>query len=150
MVIPMLKMRRSWERIIFNMGIPILVRRHIYIEMAPAFHYNLSHILIVKYTIFSGYFLTCGTELINADLTPQSTLIWKPKQPTFLVETLKVILRTVKYKRRKHKSLLTRLREYSVSRKLCSSEQFFKILFNKSHGHIFGAWMNSLKGFVPM
>ena len=33
--IPMLKMRRSWDRLIFNMGIPILVRKHLYIETAP-------------------------------------------------------------------------------------------------------------------
>ena len=30
----MLKIRRSWDRLIFNMGIPILVR-HLYIETAP-------------------------------------------------------------------------------------------------------------------
>ena len=33
--IPMLKIRRSRDRLIFNMGIPILVRRHPYIEMGP-------------------------------------------------------------------------------------------------------------------
>ena len=31
----MLKIRRSWDRLIFNMGMPILVRRHLYIETAP-------------------------------------------------------------------------------------------------------------------
>ena len=31
----MLKIRRSRDRLIFNMGIPILVRRHLYIETAP-------------------------------------------------------------------------------------------------------------------
>ena len=35
MEIPMLKIRRSQDRLIFNMGIPILVRRHFYIEKAP-------------------------------------------------------------------------------------------------------------------
>ena len=35
MGIPMLKIRRSRDRLIFNMGIPILVRRHLYIETAP-------------------------------------------------------------------------------------------------------------------
>ena len=35
MGIPMLKIRRSWDRLIFNTGIPILVRRHIYIETVP-------------------------------------------------------------------------------------------------------------------
>ena len=33
--IPMLKIRRSRDRLIFNIGIPILVRRHLYIETAP-------------------------------------------------------------------------------------------------------------------
>ena len=33
--IPMLKIRWSWDRLIFEMGIPILARRHLYIEMAP-------------------------------------------------------------------------------------------------------------------
>ena len=35
MGIPMLKVRRSRDRLIFNIGIPILVRRHLYIETAP-------------------------------------------------------------------------------------------------------------------
>ena len=32
---PMLKIRQSWDRLIFNMGIPILVRRHFYIDETP-------------------------------------------------------------------------------------------------------------------
>ena len=35
MWIPMLKIRQWWDRLIFNMGMPILVRRHLYIEMPP-------------------------------------------------------------------------------------------------------------------
>ena len=35
--IPMLRIRQSWDRLIFNMGIPILVRQHLYIETAPWF-----------------------------------------------------------------------------------------------------------------
>ena len=38
MRIPMLKIRRSRDRLIFNMLIPILVRRHLYIETAPCIH----------------------------------------------------------------------------------------------------------------
>ena len=34
MRIPMLKIRRSWGRLIFQMGIPILVRRYLFIEAA--------------------------------------------------------------------------------------------------------------------
>ena len=37
MGIPMLKIRRSRDRLIFNMGIPILVRQHLYIETAPSY-----------------------------------------------------------------------------------------------------------------
>ena len=35
MGIPMLKIRRSRDRLIFDMGILILIRRHLYIEKAP-------------------------------------------------------------------------------------------------------------------
>ena len=35
MGIPMFKIRRSWYRLILNMGKPILVRRHLFIETAP-------------------------------------------------------------------------------------------------------------------
>ena len=35
MGIPMLKIKRSQDRLIFNMGIPILVRRYLYIETPP-------------------------------------------------------------------------------------------------------------------
>ena len=41
MGIPMLKIRRSRDRIIFNMAIPILVRQHLYIDMAPRSFYLL-------------------------------------------------------------------------------------------------------------
>ena len=34
--IPMLKIRRSRDRLIINISIPILVRRHLYIETAPS------------------------------------------------------------------------------------------------------------------
>ena len=36
MGIPMLKIRQSWDRLIFNMGIHTLVRWYLYIEMAPS------------------------------------------------------------------------------------------------------------------
>ena len=35
--IPVLKIRRSGDRLIFSRGIPILVRRHFYIETTPRF-----------------------------------------------------------------------------------------------------------------
>ena len=40
MGIPMLKIRWSWDGLIFNMGIPILVRRHLYTETAPSIFWN--------------------------------------------------------------------------------------------------------------
>ena len=41
----MLKIRRSWDRLIFNMGIPILVRQYLYIEMGlwTLFRYEDCH-----------------------------------------------------------------------------------------------------------
>ena len=33
--IPVLKIKRSRDHLMFNMGIPILVRRHLYIETPP-------------------------------------------------------------------------------------------------------------------
>ena len=42
MGILMLKIRRSRDRLIFNMGIPILERRHLYIEADPRSHNELT------------------------------------------------------------------------------------------------------------
>ena len=67
--IPMLKIRRSWERLMFNMGIPILVRRHLYIETASCvpmrygyhitkwYTYHVPRIVLTIYTC-SGIFKT--------------------------------------------------------------------------------------------
>ena len=43
MGIPMLKIRWSRDRLIFNMGIPILVRRHLYIESASSSPTGMTH-----------------------------------------------------------------------------------------------------------
>ena len=53
MGIPMLKIRRSRDRLIFNMEIPILIRRHIHIETAPRSQWGIP----IKF------------DLINKDLT---------------------------------------------------------------------------------
>ena len=48
----MLKIRRSWDRLIFNMGMPILVRRHLYNETAPRlplWHGNTFRITAIWY-----------------------------------------------------------------------------------------------------
>ena len=51
MGIPMLKIRRSRDHLIFNMGIPILVRWHIYIEMPPSPRYQLEILHITFETV---------------------------------------------------------------------------------------------------
>ena len=42
MGIPMLKIRWLWDHLIFNMGIPILVRWHLFIETAPRSSANIA------------------------------------------------------------------------------------------------------------
>ena len=46
-VIPMLKIRRSPDHLILNMGIPILVRWYLYIEMGHSTHFHIK-------TVFPG------------------------------------------------------------------------------------------------
>ena len=60
MGIPMLKIRRSQDRLIFNMGIPILVRLHLYIETAPWSLFYLSHCIAVfnNYVLFDHVILS--------------------------------------------------------------------------------------------
>ena len=59
MGIPMLKIRRSWDRLIFNMGIPVLVWRHLYIETAPRWWHRATHnagLLSVSFKAYSNLF----------------------------------------------------------------------------------------------
>ena len=58
----MLKIRQSWDCLIFNMGIPILVRHYIYIEMAPWFN--------IKTTSYQYRKSHCGdkTDVRSSDL----------------------------------------------------------------------------------
>ena len=46
MGIPMFKIRQSWNCLIFNMGIPILVRQHLYTETAPWCHLIVLGLLV--------------------------------------------------------------------------------------------------------
>ena len=65
MGICMLKIRWSWNRLIFNMGIPVLVRWHFYIEMAPGLilstlkHYNMDLLCI--------FFVICLNSQVLGD-----------------------------------------------------------------------------------
>ena len=56
----MLKLRRSLERLIFNMGIPILVKQHLYIETAPR-HYIIFKLieLFKKWNQFWNFQAIC-------------------------------------------------------------------------------------------
>ena len=70
MGVPMLKIRRSWDRLIFNMRIPILVRCHLYIEMVPrALHQYKGHLSILHLDspykdkmVMTPYFLYNGNS----------------------------------------------------------------------------------------
>ena len=60
MGVPMLKIRRSQHRLIFNMGIPILVRWHLYTETPPripvhwsCYKYNVLQFLVDSYESFT-------------------------------------------------------------------------------------------------
>ena len=55
MGIPMLKIRRSQDRLIFNIGIPILVRQHLYIEIPPKPQQGGYHVadIIVKWNFLN-------------------------------------------------------------------------------------------------
>ena len=67
--IPMLKIRWSRDRLIFNMGIPIPIRRHLYIEMAhcwqqhppPNVHFLSAHLM--KYWVISNISFCCGAHI---------------------------------------------------------------------------------------
>ena len=74
MGIPMLKIRRSWYRLIFNMGIPILVRRHLDIEMPPG-HQEPPY-----------YWHVCDYDVIRVILPvkPLNKLCWGTGKPTGL------------------------------------------------------------------
>ena len=52
----MSKIRWSWDRLIFNTGIPILARRHLYIERAPGSqcHHFVTSILYILYLILNS------------------------------------------------------------------------------------------------
>ena len=66
----MLKIRRSWDRLIFNMGVPILVRRYLYIEMAPWPSQNNVHFICKKATWFCFAMFCYGHIMISIDGLP--------------------------------------------------------------------------------
>ena len=57
MGIPMLKIRRSRDRLVFNMGIPILVRRYLSVTKKPleALLYNYNDIFQYDLQIYNRY-----------------------------------------------------------------------------------------------
>ena len=78
MGIPMSKIRRSEGRLIFNLGMPVLVRRHLYIETAPWWHIDasLNQIIINSSNSLSPAWCQAITWAI-ADFGPSGTNISK-------------------------------------------------------------------------
>ena len=64
----MLKIRQSWDRLILNMGIPMLVRWHLYIETGPRWPH--------KHFIFKGCILIYGTRSLHR-YRPRSIMMFK-------------------------------------------------------------------------
>ena len=98
MGIPMLKIRRSWDRLIFKMGIPILVRRRLYIETGPCDHSavvhgneawgpNTSDLQWVRRDDRSMIHWICDTK--DQDETPSDYLLQKPG-----IEDISTVLRS--------------------------------------------------------
>ena len=58
----MLKIKRSWDRLIFNMGIPLLARRYLYIETDPwlikysAMQHDYVRYIILRKSLSEYYF----------------------------------------------------------------------------------------------
>ena len=90
MKIPMFKTRRLWVRFIFNMGIPILVRRHLYIESTPGSYtlYDNRNIFTVNLNIIGQlYFLPLISSIVIISGTGSGTFengSLKPKYSKFL------------------------------------------------------------------
>ena len=78
MGIPMLKIRWSRDRLIFNMGIPILVRRHLYIETAS---WKFQMIFSLSYVYHQDIFTTRPTNSLDEIQTLTATKQYKKYTP---------------------------------------------------------------------
>ena len=76
MGIPMLKIRWLRDRLIFNMGILISVRRRLYIEMAPRFRNRLSHCTVSPMDWMSTHTKTELTRMKLKNLKLDSPSLW--------------------------------------------------------------------------
>ena len=74
----MLKVRRSWDRLIFNMGIPILVTRHRYIEAAPRKCLSVLTTTHLSRRIWDNVFEDCFRSAIMVML--HGGVTWGPKR----------------------------------------------------------------------
>ena len=77
MVISMLKIRRSLDRLIFNTGIPILERWHLYIVTAPCWHIRYHcdcHFHMIQHSVSSrnhdGWLLQSVTQTLTLTVWP--------------------------------------------------------------------------------
>ena len=71
--IPMVKIRRSWDRRILNMGIPIMVRRHLYIETAPL-ALNVSMWLLMSFLPLQWRHVNVAVSQIPDQISIKETL----------------------------------------------------------------------------
>ena len=67
MGISMLKIRRSHDRLSLNMGIPILVRQHLYIETAPMWFVCKWRVIPEAITLTGNLFLSHPGSLASKD-----------------------------------------------------------------------------------
>ena len=65
MGIPMLKIRRSWDRLIFNIGIPILVRRHFILRWLPDLQMSCGDLTSVMALLVMAARVTCPIEFVG-------------------------------------------------------------------------------------
>ena len=78
MGILMLKIRRSWDRLIFNMGIPILVRGYLYIETGPRVANHVT-VLVSTFVLLAhcGIFMYTAVFKIKASPTVWDSQVFR-------------------------------------------------------------------------
>ena len=94
MGIVMIKIRRTWDRLIFIMGIPILVKQHLYIEWNDYFGSNFEYkdilsakkIPIVEIRqLYDGLNFMIGVHAQHLLTVPRHALYWRLSDETIWV-----------------------------------------------------------------
>ena len=85
MGIPMLKIRWSWDRLIFNIGIPILVRRYLYVETGTR--------CLIEQKIYELQFIILWDALITLRyISIYHIHLWHMTETLTFIKTLKFSL----------------------------------------------------------